>query len=177
MRINFHHHFHQSSTLQFQHPQKDESKQMIMVEWLRAHIFLHTVTFYNMFLSTGLCSYTRGALREYVLIQDQKTWDEAQAYCRMNHLDLATVQNNEDSANLQEAVYKMTKIAWIGLYNDINSWRWSYEDEKMTFQSWNMGEPNNYNGYEECVMMQGSTWNDWGCSDLLPFFCYNGKNL
>lgn len=148
-----------------------------MVEWLRAHIFLHTVTFYNMFLSTGLCSYTRGALREYVLIQDQKTWNEAQAYCRMNHLDLATVQNNEDSANLQEAVYKMTKIAWIGLYNDINSWRWSYEDEKMTFQSWNMGEPNNYNGYEECVMMQGSTWNDWGCSDLLPFFCYNGKNL
>ncbi|ROL52170.1 Macrophage mannose receptor 1 [Anabarilius grahami] len=126
-----------------------------------------------MFLSTGFCSYTRGTLRDYVLIQEQKTWDEAQAYCRKNHIDLATIQNNEDSANLQEAVYKMTKIAWIGLYNDINSWRWSYQDEKITFQSWNTGEPNNFNGHEECGLMYDSTWNDWSYSALFPFFCYN----
>lgn len=130
-----------------------------------------------MFLSTGFCLCTRGTLRDYVLIQEQNTWDEEQAYCRKNHIDLATIQSNEDSANLQEAVYKMTKIAWIGLYNDINSWRWSNQDEKITFQSWNTGEPNNYNGHEECGLMYSSTWNDGSCSALFPFFCYNGKKL
>ncbi|RXN30216.1 C-type mannose receptor 2-like protein [Labeo rohita] len=127
----------------------------------------------------GFCSFTGGTLLDYVLIQEQKTWDEAQTYCRKNYIDLATVQSTDDSANLQEAVYKMAKMAWIGLYNDINNWRWSYQDEQIMFQNWYTGEPNNYDGHEECgVMMDISTWNDWSCTALFPFFCYseNGTN-
>ncbi|XP_039546266.1 C-type lectin domain family 10 member A-like isoform X3 [Pimephales promelas] len=125
-----------------------------------------------MFLSTGFCLYTGGTLHGYVLIQEQKTWDEARAYCRKNHFDLATVQSNEDSANLRKAVYNMTKMTWIGLYNDINSWRWSYHDEKITFQKWLTVEPNNYDGLEECGVITNA-WNDWACAALFPFFCYN----
>uniref|UniRef100_A0A8C2CRB8 C-type lectin domain-containing protein n=1 Tax=Cyprinus carpio TaxID=7962 RepID=A0A8C2CRB8_CYPCA len=131
---------------------------------------------YILFLSTGFCSFTESTLCDYVLIQEQKTWDEAQAYCRRTHIDLATVQSTEDLASLQEAVYKMAEMTWIGLYNDINSWRWSYQDEKITFQNWYIGEPNNFDGHEECAVMQeNGTWNDCGCTQLFPFFCYRGK--
>lgn len=133
-----------------------------------------TVTF-NTFFSTGFWSFTGGISREYVLIQEQKTFYQAQAYCRENHIDLATFQNDDDLANLRDTVYNMPKMAWIGLYNDIDSWRWCYQDEKITFQKWYTVEPNNYDGHETCGLMQYSTWNDWNCNALFPFFCFNGK--
>lgn len=130
-----------------------------------------------MFLSTGFCSTTGGTLYGYVPIRKQMTWDQAQTYCRENHIDLATVQRSEDLANLLEVANKMGAMAWIGLYNDINSWRWSYQNETVTFSNWSPGEPSNYNGHEECGVTSYSTWGDWSCSLLYPFFCYSGKKL
>uniref|UniRef100_A0A673G433 C-type lectin domain-containing protein n=1 Tax=Sinocyclocheilus rhinocerous TaxID=307959 RepID=A0A673G433_9TELE len=92
-----------------------------------------------------------------------------------NHIDLATVQSDEDWVNLREVVQKITKMAWTGLYNDINSWRWSYQNQKIAFSTWSSGEPNNYGGYEACGLMHGSSWNDYDCNGLYPFFCFNGK--
>lgn len=103
------------------------------------------------------------------------TWKQAQVYCTANHIDLATVQSDEDWANLRDVVQKMTKTAWIGLYNDINSWQWSYQNKEIAFRSWKSGEPNNYGGYEACGLTYGSSWNDNDCNSLLPFFCFNGK--
>uniref|UniRef100_A0A8C1R9D5 C-type lectin domain-containing protein n=1 Tax=Cyprinus carpio TaxID=7962 RepID=A0A8C1R9D5_CYPCA len=106
---------------------------------------------------------------------EQMTWKQAQVYCTANHIDLATVQSDEDWANLRDVVQKMTKTAWIGLYNDINSWQWSYQNKEIAFRSWSSGEPNNYGGYEACGLTYGSSWNDYDCNSLLPFFCFNGK--
>ncbi|KAG1936451.1 hypothetical protein F2P79_018505 [Pimephales promelas] len=128
---------------------------------------------FHLLFFPGFWSFTEGISREYVLIQEQKTWYGAQAYCRENHIDLATVQNDDDWANLQKTVYNMAKMAWVGLYNDIDSWRWSYKDEKITFQIWSTGEPNNYAGEEACGLLQNSKWNDWNCNGLFPFFCSN----
>uniref|UniRef100_A0A671PED2 C-type lectin domain-containing protein n=1 Tax=Sinocyclocheilus anshuiensis TaxID=1608454 RepID=A0A671PED2_9TELE len=121
--------------------------------------FLHLITLCSVFWPLdikcllsffGFCSFTGGISREYVVIQEQKTWKQAQAYCRENHIDLATVQSEEDWVNLREVVQKITKMAWTGLYNDINSWRWSYQNQKIAFSTWGSGEPNNYGGYEAC---------------------------
>uniref|UniRef100_A0A8C2FB45 C-type lectin domain-containing protein n=1 Tax=Cyprinus carpio TaxID=7962 RepID=A0A8C2FB45_CYPCA len=108
---------------------------------------------------------------------EQMTWKQAQVYCTANHIDLATVQNDEDWANLRDVVQKMTKTAWIGLYNDINSWQWSYQNKEIAFRSWSSGEPNNYGGYEACGLTYGSSWNDYDCNSLLPFFCFNAVAL
>ncbi|KAA0721224.1 C-type lectin domain family 10 member A MMGL [Triplophysa tibetana] len=111
---------------------------------------------------------------EYVLIQQQKTWDDAQAYCRQNHFDLATVQSTEDWTNVQKAVGpSFTTVAWIGLYNDINTWRWSYQDEPLTYLSWYYGEPNNNNGIQECATFYGDTFHDMVCTETKLFLCYN----
>ncbi|TRY85194.1 hypothetical protein DNTS_018414, partial [Danionella cerebrum] len=111
--------------------------------------------------------------REYILIQERKSWTQAQTYCREKHIDLATVQTNADWLNLQGVVNTMSTLAWTGLYNDIDSWRWSYKNENITFDTWNNGEPNNYRGHEECGLFQNRRWNDWGCNDAFPYFCLN----
>ncbi|XP_017210904.1 C-type mannose receptor 2 isoform X2 [Danio rerio] len=62
-------------------------------------------------------------------------------------------------------------MAWIGLYEDINSWRWSYRNMKIVFSTWSAEEPNNFNGKEACGLTQDGNWNDWNCSILFPFVC------
>ncbi|KAI7789641.1 putative L-selectin-like [Triplophysa rosa] len=128
------------------------------------------------FLSTGL--YIQSVSCEYVLIQQQKTWDEAQVYCRQNHVDLATVQSTEDWTNVQRAAGSaLTSPVWTGLYNDINTWRWSYQDEPLTYLSWFSGEPNNRNGVQECASFYGGTWHDMVCTETKLFLCYNENQV
>ncbi|XDV19530.1 hypothetical protein PO909_024986 [Leuciscus waleckii] len=99
-------------------------------------------------------------------------WGKAQNYCRENHIDLATVQSDEDWTTLQEVENeeRFRSFAWIGLYNDINSWRWSYQDESVVFQSWLSGQPDNYGAGEECVAIYyPGYWRDYSC-DLTRYF-------
>lgn len=71
---------------------------------------------------------------------------------------------------------------WIGLYDDINSWRWSlqkegfYSEGEPEFRMWGTGEPNNAGGLEDCVEMDiAGLWADCSCQRLFQFVCYYGK--
>ncbi|XP_067302006.1 putative C-type lectin domain family 20 member A [Pseudorasbora parva] len=121
---------------------------------------------------SGLLSLTLCRPQEYVLITEAATWGNAQEYCRKNHVDLATVQSNEDWTGVTEvgAEKKYYGYAWYGLYNDINSWRWSYQDESLVFKAWYPSEPDNYASGEECVAIASDrTWRDRNC-DLNKYF-------
>ncbi|XP_039505383.1 uncharacterized protein LOC120461284 [Pimephales promelas] len=101
-------------------------------------------------------------------------WAKAQNYCRENHIDLATVQTAEDWTTLQEVAdaEKYRSFAWIGLYNDVDSWRWSYKEERLVFQYWGSGQPDNNYDEEECVeMFSSGYWNDCPCNANRYFFC------
>ncbi|XP_027004181.2 uncharacterized protein LOC113643934 isoform X2 [Tachysurus fulvidraco] len=65
--------------------------------------------------------------RQYYLIQQGKTWSDAQAYCRATHTDLAIIDSNDNMVRLQNEAqrHQFSSSAWIGLYNPTNSWRWS----------------------------------------------------
>uniref|UniRef100_A0A3B5Q6R5 C-type lectin domain-containing protein n=1 Tax=Xiphophorus maculatus TaxID=8083 RepID=A0A3B5Q6R5_XIPMA len=86
----------------------------------------------------------------YIIVDELKTWTEAQRYCRENHKDLATITNMEDVRMLNDLAtgrtsmsWKMTR-AWIGLHEDVNSWRWSMSDQYQNqFRNWAAGQPNN----------------------------------
>ncbi|KAI7810056.1 putative C-type lectin domain family 20 member A isoform X2 [Triplophysa rosa] len=117
--------------------------------------------------------------REYILIKELKTWTDAQAYCRLNHNDLATVQTDEDRTNLRQTASEnaFTSYGWIGLYNDINSWRWSYQDEGVAFDRWIIGQPDNYGAGEECAVIRlGGNWYDRVCTEEKHFLCFEEKN-
>ncbi|XP_073724387.1 putative C-type lectin domain family 20 member A [Misgurnus anguillicaudatus] len=132
----------------------------------------------HLLLFLGLCLFTQSISCQYgyIMIQQMKTWYDAQAYCRQNHIDLAIVENYEDWTRLQEVVQynPMSSVAWTGLYNDINSWRWSYQDENVAFFNWNSTQPDNLNRKEQCVILSsGFGWHDKDCTMLFPLFCFD----
>ncbi|CAL8339787.1 unnamed protein product [Gadus morhua 'NCC'] len=133
-------------------------------------------------LFSGVC-FTSAGLSKYIVVEENKTWYEAQEFCRSRIGDLASVTNMEDLNQLSN----MTAVqSWIGL-NDFNrktmdlypnSWRWSTQTRSrsgyMNFQS---VEPNNWSGREECVQTwNDGTWNDFKCSALAHFVCFSGSS-
>ncbi|XP_043101157.1 asialoglycoprotein receptor 2-like [Puntigrus tetrazona] len=132
----------------------------------------------DLLLFSGLLSLTLCIQPDYILITNSITWSAAQNYCRTNHIDLATVQSNENWTRLQEAARQQSfsGYAWVGLYNDINSWRWSYNEESLVFKSWAVGQPDNYGAGEECVgILSNGAWYDFYCTDSRYFVCYDGS--
>ncbi|KAI7789411.1 putative L-selectin-like [Triplophysa rosa] len=132
---------------------------------------------FHLLLFSGLWSYSQTISHGYVLIQEQKTWDKAQLYCRQNHIDLVTFQSNTDWTHVRRAIQTSLPVAvWTGLNNKDNSWWWSYPNETLTtFLGWNSGEPNNTDGKQDCVIITPEGWCDLACSYKNPFFCYNAN--
>ncbi|KAK1151468.1 macrophage mannose receptor 1-like, partial [Acipenser oxyrinchus oxyrinchus] len=109
----------------------------------------------------------------YTLIEELKTWTEAQQYCREHHTDLVSIKNASDNEEIVKNA--QGKPFWIGLFNE--PWKWSHQGHNYTFHNWSKGEPNSGGDNVKCVTMSKSGgWNDYGCSYLLPFFCSNGKD-
>lgn len=73
------------------------------------------------------------------------------------------------------------KLAWIGLFYDINTWRWSidntylYGDDTTKFGEWFVFTMDNYKGREHCVVIIGGTINDRSCGALEKSVCYDGE--
>ncbi|MGH0155944.1 UNVERIFIED_CONTAM: hypothetical protein FKN15_058924, partial [Acipenser sinensis] len=93
---------------------------------------------------------TSNITERYILIEERKTWTEAQQYCREHHTDLVSIKNASENEDLVKKA--QVKPFWIGLFN--NPWKWSHQGDNFTFHSWyrvNPGyEPNNKEGNEKC---------------------------
>lgn len=129
---------------------------------------------------TGAVPLVLSVAREYYLIQQEKNWNDAQAYCQAKHTDMAIINDNYDMIQLQNEIQRkqFSSKAWIGLYNDINSWRWSMGNEPLgNVTQWGAGKPNNQNGNRECGAINGLAWMDSVCSYLFTFICFDGKEL
>ncbi|XP_067333286.1 macrophage mannose receptor 1-like isoform X2 [Channa argus] len=135
----------------------------------------------GMMVLSGLCFLPSYSLRLYILVTQLKTWTDAQSYCRSMYTDLATVQNEEQLAELNQLIGTNPSV-WIGLSADTEAWRWSLENQayygkgEADFRMWNSQEPNGGGYYKVCVAMAtGGTWTDQLCINTLAFICYNGK--
>ncbi|XP_050948618.1 macrophage mannose receptor 1-like [Labeo rohita] len=118
--------------------------------------------------------------RQYHFVSESKTWTEAQRYCRQNYTDLATIENMEEMNRLIKTVRgTFYGKAWIGLYDDMNSWRWSLDNTALEggFKSWNVVQPVNLYGQSLCVYMtyNRERWSEDFCSQTRPFVCYDGR--
>uniref|UniRef100_A0A3Q3FP74 C-type lectin domain-containing protein n=1 Tax=Labrus bergylta TaxID=56723 RepID=A0A3Q3FP74_9LABR len=114
------------------------------------------------FLVSGQCFLVTCHHIEYHLIEEAKTWDEAQRYCKENYTDLATVSDMTDMKRLREIVN--TQEAWIGLQSNPGQ---TYFHNK---------EPNDHNNKpENCVQIHNKRLNDATCDKKNKFICFNGK--
>ncbi|KAI3357894.1 hypothetical protein L3Q82_016277 [Scortum barcoo] len=128
-----------------------------------------------------------------IFVYELKNLTEARSYCREKYTDLATVNNMEEvnilnnMADLSKMVYSQNSYtAWIGLYDDVNSWRWSlsdrsfYKDGETEFRWWIPGKPDNYQSKERCtVLYDDGQWDDLNCETLFVGICSDviGQNV
>ncbi|KAK2899960.1 hypothetical protein Q8A73_013089 [Channa argus] len=130
----------------------------------------------------GQCSFFTCRHYDYHFIKENKTWDEAQKYCRENYTDLATVSNMTDMKRLINSIESQDE-AWIGLHsypgNGSRKWHWSLPGVEFNESEtrWESGEPNDYNGHlENCALMTNKNWSDFPCTASFKFICYNETN-
>ncbi|XP_053094511.1 hepatic lectin-like [Pangasianodon hypophthalmus] len=134
---------------------------------------------FKLLFFTGIIPLVLSVSRNYYLIQQRKTWSDAQAYCQATHTDLAIVKSNDDMIRLQNEAQRQqfNSSAWIGLYNDVNSWRWSFGNEPLgSMNKWAAGEPNNWEGNQECTVIAPGVWYDKACTERYPFVCFDGED-
>ncbi|XP_071356649.1 macrophage mannose receptor 1-like [Trachinotus anak] len=137
-----------------------------------------------LFDSSGLSAVSAEFSRDYHFVNLRLTWTEAQSYCRERFIDLATVNNHDDNQRLLAlSLNSESSRAWIGLYDNIKSWKWSMEDGNFHVDidsdllTWSMGEPDNYQGKQHCVLYDDTMkLNDQPCKDPHPFICYDANS-
>ncbi|XP_034165378.2 uncharacterized protein LOC117598634 isoform X2 [Pangasianodon hypophthalmus] len=129
---------------------------------------------------TGIMNVVLSVSLKYYLIQQGKTWNDAQAYCRANYDDLAEIKSDDNMIRLRSEVQRQrfNSKAWIGMYIDMNSWYWSLQNEpvgstRMWATYWN--QPNNAGGNELCGGIDPWGWLDAFCYTLLPIVCFDGE--
>ncbi|KAI4890375.1 hypothetical protein NFI96_021530, partial [Prochilodus magdalenae] len=127
----------------------------------------------------AVCGVSAYVPHRYHFINQNKTWSEAQSYCRQKYTDLATINTMEEMRKLSETVPDKLDKVWIGLRKV--KWQWSLQDgtiynEGTSYKNWKSGEPNS-NGEKNCVEMDGGgKWNDEDCSKQNHFVCFEGGN-
>ncbi|XP_066517949.1 macrophage mannose receptor 1-like isoform X1 [Hoplias malabaricus] len=137
------------------------------------------------FQLSAVCGVSAYTSYRYVFVNENKTWTEAQSYCRQNYTDLATVNNMEEMKDLNTTLKdKTTSSVWIGLNRgNTGRWLWSLADgdlyrEGAEYRNWDIGQPSNFQETEYCVTMwtNPGKWNDDRCNKTHPFVCYDEKN-
>ncbi|XP_044588526.1 sushi, von Willebrand factor type A, EGF and pentraxin domain-containing protein 1 isoform X2 [Cotesia glomerata] len=111
------------------------------------------------------------------------SFHDARNYCKSRSGDLVHGFKGVSSTfilnNLEKRKDKLkTQLVWIGAQKEpsitARTWRW-VDGEIVQKPSWGKDQPNNYNGEQNCVVLDGGRswlWNDVGCNlDYLHWIC------
>ncbi|XP_052084618.1 perlucin-like protein [Mytilus californianus] len=117
----------------------------------------------------------------YYFSNDERTWFEAERYCRAQNAFLAYIKDVTENNWIHSNLINMngTDLLWIGATDcDTGIWIWSYDYVPLTYSNWNTGEPNNHRGQGEncCHIYDTGKWNDIMCSRKLKFVCKRHVN-
>ncbi|KAI4883963.1 hypothetical protein NFI96_032364, partial [Prochilodus magdalenae] len=136
---------------------------------------------YVLLLFSALWTLSLCGTRHFHLVNEQKTWTEAQSYCREKFTDLATIESQQEMNALIDVLNGRGNRSWIGLrekdepYRTVGNRSWTWSDgSNSSYRYWNDKEPSNPVG-DNCVQLWNGPeyrWNDAGCQNNNPFICY-----
>jgi WD40 repeat protein/tRNA A-37 threonylcarbamoyl transferase component Bud32 len=108
----------------------------------------------------------------YFLCFNPKTWKDAEKYAESVGGHLATITSKEEYDWIRET-FSLDSNFWLGgtkrQYD--GNWEW-VTGEEWQFTMWKKGEPNNYEGRENCIEMGINCeycWNDLCRDNVIPF--------
>ncbi|XP_035673206.1 uncharacterized protein LOC118413782 [Branchiostoma floridae] len=139
---------------------------------------------------SGYTAYAGACFKAY---NQEKTYDQARQVCEEDgagdladqEIGMLALPKDKDVNNfvrdLKNAVSEISRF-WIGLSDqkDEGEWRWADGTEHDTIADWNgwqLGEPNDNQGGEDCANYGGSGWNDAPCSSAYKFICQLRKAI
>ncbi|CAI5686184.1 unnamed protein product [Oreochromis niloticus] len=123
----------------------------------------------------GQCCFFTCRLYEYHFIAENKSWYEAQRYCRENYTDLAKVFDMTDMSRLRNST--QNQEAWIGLNNNTDgnrTWHWSLPGVEYIHNdsSWNQSGRQTWEPPGNCGRKRDKLA-DVSCEYPMWFICYD----
>ncbi|XP_061578382.1 secretory phospholipase A2 receptor-like isoform X1 [Cololabis saira] len=133
----------------------------------------------NVIVLTGLCHLPFCAL-QYVLYPENKTWQEAQSFCREHCVDLGSFKFLGDMKHILASLKDhYLDAAWFGLMKgDTMNWHWSigdryfYREGEKDYVSPGEQDLNYY-----CRVSDGSTVHGHPCDAAHYSICYNATKI
>uniref|UniRef100_A0A3Q2QYX8 C-type lectin domain-containing protein n=1 Tax=Fundulus heteroclitus TaxID=8078 RepID=A0A3Q2QYX8_FUNHE len=133
-----------------------------MARILFAVLFLSGQTF-----SVNICSDKYHD--EYIYVEEEMSWHNAQRFCRENFNDMATVRSSTEN-QMAMTLVPADNCSWIGLFNG-GRFYWS-DGSSVVFENWDNG----YNPIGSMTVVCGVTsidnsgkFNFFSCETKLPF--------
>uniref|UniRef100_A0A1L8EBC0 Putative lectin subunit alpha-like protein n=2 Tax=Haematobia irritans TaxID=7368 RepID=A0A1L8EBC0_HAEIR len=124
--------------------------------------------------------------KKYLIEADQKyNWLAASQACSRRNLQLVEIKSekkNEDLVHLLKSVFGRSTDLWLGANDEYNTnkdkhrpFYWSASGNRMDYNNWAQGGPNNANSNEHCAHICSKTanfeWNDLPCTKQIGYIC------
>eukprot|EP00075_Anas_platyrhynchos_P030135 XP_027319388.1 E-selectin isoform X1 [Anas platyrhynchos] len=118
----------------------------------------------------------------YIYSNTNKTYDDAEKWCRNHNAKLVAIQNKSINGYLNETLPHNPGYYWIGIRKINDKWTWVATNETLMEkdENWATGEPNG-NGNEDCVEIyikrdrDAGKWNDERCDKAKVALCYRAS--
>ncbi|XP_060755395.1 macrophage mannose receptor 1-like isoform X2 [Neoarius graeffei] len=116
---------------------------------------------------------TNTSTNRFILINEKKTWREAQTYCRENHTDLVSVRNQTENEEIRGMMQNSSYWDFsIGLFHDF--WEWS-DQSNSSFRYWRSNKPSGGLNCAAVSVSEPHYWSDVSCIEKLPFICHENR--
>ncbi|XP_060713780.1 macrophage mannose receptor 1-like isoform X2 [Tachysurus vachellii] len=103
---------------------------------------------------------------KYHLILENKTWYEAQLYCRQNYTDLVSIRDQQHNEEVMIKGLNSTKPFWIGLLCD--DWQW-IDGGISAYRNWYSSQSQQQGN---CAKVIRERWYSVPCSNYQHALCY-----
>ncbi|XP_055058438.2 lymphocyte antigen 75-like [Misgurnus anguillicaudatus] len=110
---------------------------------------------------------------EPILVQDNKTWEEALDYCRQNYNDLVSIDSVRTMAEaINNTMTAQTTNVWIGLRFLAGHWFWINGGD-VEYKAWSEGELQCPSKNLQCGALdkEHNVWKPEDCEERLNFLC------
>uniref|UniRef100_A0A3B3BT77 C-type lectin domain-containing protein n=1 Tax=Oryzias melastigma TaxID=30732 RepID=A0A3B3BT77_ORYME len=110
-----------------------------------------------------------------IVVQEEKTWEEALDHCRENHYDFTSLLSETENLLAKNQIQDstITQRVWVGLRFLKDTWMWANWDP-LVFQNWNQtGDLDQQCPvWKRCgALTKRGEWENRDCEEKLHFIC------